>query len=103
LQIQHDLGQEVDEDRCPPDTDDFPLIAIEAIDIFNLLGDRVYPEIGYVGKDYTNLKVLIDLYKIDNVELLMLLLAKLDSHVIKSSQDKLKREYDRMKNKSRGR
>lgn len=46
--------------------------------------------------------MLIDLYKIENVELLLLLLAKLDSHVIKTSQDKLKREYDRIKNKSRG-
>jgi hypothetical protein len=102
LEIQDQLNIEPDPEKCPPGLDDFPDIFIDALNIFNLLGDRVYPEIGYVGKDYTNLSLLCELYNIDNKELLFLILSKLDAHVIKTSQEKLKREYDKVKSKSRG-
>lgn len=103
LEMEQQLGREPNSDKCPPDLEDFPTVVINALEIFNALGDRVYPEIGYIGKDYTNLKVLMSLYDIDNRELFLSILSRLDSEAIKLSQDRLKREYDKMKSKSRGR
>jgi hypothetical protein len=103
LEMEEQLGREPNEEKCPPGIEDFPEVVTTAIEVFNQLGDRVYPEIGYIGKDYTNLKVLMNLYDIDNKELFLSLLSRLDSEAIKLSQDRLKREYDKMKSKSRGR
>lgn len=102
LEMESQLGREPDPEKCPPGIEDFPEIIIDALEIFNLLGDRVYPEIGYVGKDYTNLPILMDVYKIDNPELLVEALSRLDAHAIKKSQEQLKREYDKLKRKTRG-
>lgn len=103
LEMQEQLGLPIDIDTCPPDIEDFPDILIEALNIFNSLGDRVYPEVGYVGKDFTNLELLIKLNNIENVDLLLSILLRLDSHAIKTSQERLKREYDKLKSKSSGR
>lgn len=102
LDVQEQLGREPDPDKCPPGVEDLPEILVDAINIFNLLGDRVYPEIGYVGKDYTNLPTLMNIYKIDDAELLIEALSRLDAYAIKKSQEDLKREYDKLKRKSRG-
>lgn len=99
LEIQEQLGREPNPDRCPPGIEDLPEIAISALQIFGSLGDRVYPDVGYVGKDYTNLPIFIELYSIDNIELLMEILSRLDAHAIKKSQEHLKREYDKLKRK----
>ena len=53
-EIQEQRGQPIEENKMPLSLDDFPDIVIIAINVFNRLGDRVYPEIGYVGKDFTN-------------------------------------------------
>lgn len=102
LEMEEQLGREPNPERCPPGIEDFPQIVINAIEIFNFLGDRVYPEIGYIGKDYTNLPILMSLYEIDDKELLLEVLSRLDAEAIKVSQERLKREYDKMKSKSRG-
>lgn len=97
--MQQQLGREADPEKCPPGIEDFPQIIIDGIEIFNYLGDRVYPEIGYMGKDYTNLPILMKLYEVDNKELLLDVLSRLDSEAIKISQERLKREYDKLKRK----
>ena len=102
LEIQAQLGLEPDPARCPPGVEDFPDIVIDAINVFNSLGDRAYPEIGYMGKDYTNLPIWLDIYGIEDRNLFFQILSKLDAHAIKYSQEKLKREYDKLKSKSRG-
>ena len=94
------LGKEPNPDEIPPDWEDFPEAIQIAILIFNSLGDRVYPEIGYVGKDYTNLRVLIDIYEVDDVEFLLEILSWLDARAIKQSSEQLKKEYDKLKNKN---
>ena len=96
------LGKEPIEEELPPDFDDFPEIVIDAVSTFNMLGDRVYPEIGYVGKDYTNLNVYMDLYQIEDKEFFLELLHWLDSRAIKKSSDQVKREYEKLKRKSSG-
>ena len=103
--MQEQLGQEIDLDRMPKDIGDFPDIVVLAINTFNRLGDRVYPEIGYIGKDYTNLKLYMDLYGIDtqDEDFFLELLEWLDARAIKKSAEQLKREYDKMKRKPSGR
>lgn len=102
LEMQEQLGREPKLEDCPPGAEDFPSSLVDAINIFNSLGDRAYPEIGYIGKDYTNLPILIEIFKVDNVDLLMEALSRLDAHAIKKSQEHLKREYDKIKRKNRG-
>ena len=102
LDLMEQLGKEPIEEELPPDFDDFPEIVIDAVSTFNMLGDRVYPEIGYVGKDYTNLNVYMDLYRIEDKEFFLELLHWLDSRAIKKSSDQVKREYEKLKRKSSG-
>jgi hypothetical protein len=102
LDMCEQLGKEPDPKEIPPDWEDFPEIIQIAILIFNTLGDRVYPDIGYVGKDYTNLPVLIDIYGIEDSEFLLDILSWLDSRAIKQSAEHIKREHEKLKNKSNG-
>lgn len=100
LEMQEQLGKEPDPEKCPPGIEDFPEVVINAIEIFNSLGDRVYPEVGYTGKDYTNLEFLLKVYNIEDKELIYSILLRLDSHAIKKSQEQIKREYDKVKRKN---
>lgn len=102
LEMCEQLGKEPDPERIPPDWNDFPESVQQAINIFGLLGDRVYPEIGYVGKDYTNLPVLIEVYGVEDQELLIEVLDFLDSRAIKKSSEEMKKQLDKLKRKSSG-
>ncbi len=96
------MGQEPKENEIPPDMDDFPEIAIDAINTFSYLGDRVYPDIGYMGKDFTNLSYYLDMYGIETTEdkeLFLEILTYLESRAIKTSQEMLKREREKLKRK----
>ena len=101
LRMVEQTGEEIDWDRCPPEAEDFPEIVIDCINIHHSLGNRMYPEIGYMGKDYTNLPLLLKLYDIQEhqEEYVYDILLFLDNQAIESSQAKLKAEYDKMKNK----
>ena len=100
LEMQEQLNKEPDPEKCPPGIEDFPEPVINAIEIFNSLGDRVYSEVGYTGKDYTNLEFLLKVYNIEDKELIYAILLRLDSHAIKKSQEQIKREYDKVKRKN---
>ena len=93
------LEQEPKDDEIPPDWEDFPEIVRDAINTFNQLGDRVFPEIGYVGKDYANVQYYIEVYDIDDIEFFLEILSWLDSRAIKKSSENLKRQYDKLKRK----
>ena len=99
LEVQEQLGREPDMEKCRPGIEDFPEIVINALNIYDRLGNRVYPDVGYVGKDFTNLPIYLKLYNIDNIELFMEILSRLDAHAIKSSQQEMKRAYDKLKRK----
>lgn len=96
-----ELGKEPIEEEIPPAIEDFPEIVIDGINTFNSLGDRIYPEIGYIGKDYTNLPLYIEMYKIEDNDTFLEILLRLDAEAIKNSQEKLKREYDKIKRKTK--
>jgi hypothetical protein len=99
FEVQEQLGKEPDPEKIPPDLDDFPEIVQNAMIIFNSLGDRVYPDVGYIGKDYTNLPHYIKIYYIDDVEFLLEILNWLDNRAIKKSSELIKREMDKLKRK----
>lgn len=99
LKMCEQLGKEPDPEELPPDINDFPEIVILALNTFSCLGDRVYPDIGYMGKDFTNLPLYIELYGITNVELFLEILTYLESRAIKSSSESLKREREKLKRK----
>lgn len=102
FEMMEQLEQDPVEDEIPPTWEDFPEDVINAINVFNLLGDRVYPDIGYIGKDYTNLPILTDVYGVNDTELLMDVLNFLDSRAIKQSSESLKKERDKLKRKTSG-
>jgi len=76
-----------------------PEIVRTAINIFNVLGDRVVIDIGYLGKDYTALPLYIDQSGVDDIELLLEIISWLDSRAIKESAEMMKRERDKLKRK----
>ncbi len=93
------LEQEPVEDEIPPDWEDFPDIALQALSTFNSLGDRVVPDIGYMGKDFTNLSYFIEHNGIVDTELFLEILLYLESRAINQSQETLKREREKLKRK----
>ena len=99
--MQEQLGRPPNPDRCPPGIEDFPEIIQIAISIYGRLGDRIYPEIGFIGKDYTNFPILLDIYDVDNADLVLEALSRLEYRAIKKSQDSIKREHDKLKRKSK--
>ena len=99
LTMMEQLGQEPKDHEIPPDWEDMPDIVVEAINCFNILGDRMYPEIGYVGKDYTNLSFYIGSYSVSEQEFFLEILHWLDARAIKKSSEQLKKEYDKLKRK----
>ena len=94
-------GEEIDWERCPPAIEDFPDLVVDSINIYNSLGSRIFPDVGYVGKDYTNFEFLLGLYKVEKWErdFLMELLLLMESRDIKASQEQIKAEYDKIKSK----
>ena len=99
LMMCEQTGEEIDWKKCPPDIEDFPSLVIDILNIFHSMGDRIYPEIGYIGKDFTNFNFLCDLYGIDEhqLEYVHELILFLDSRAVEISQQQLKAEYDKIK------
>jgi len=102
LEMMEQMGEEPNWEKCPPDWEDFPQIVIDTMNIFHSMGDRIYPDIGYIGKDYTNFNFLLENYGIEKhqEQYVFETILWLDSRAIEKSQKKLKAEYDRIKNKS---
>tara|TARA_B110000285_G_scaffold199665_1_gene232975 strand:+ start:103 stop:435 length:333 start_codon:yes stop_codon:yes gene_type:complete len=101
--MQEQMGLEIVEQDIPPSLDDMPNTVISALSVFNCLGDRVYPEIGYIGKDYTALPTYMYIEGVDkNNDFFFQVLQWLDARAIKESSEQLKREYDKIKRKNSG-
>lgn len=92
-------GQEIDWERCPPDIEDFPESVYTAMNIYNSLGNRVYSDVGFVGKDYSNLNLLCNQYYVKEYEKdwLFELLLHLELRSIETSQRQIKAEMDKIK------
>jgi len=102
LRMVEQTGEEIDWERCPPDLEDFPESVYTALNIYNSMGNRIQADIGYIGKDYTNLNLLYNFYYITEKEekdWIFELLLFLDEREIKESQKRMKREMDKIKRK----
>ncbi len=101
LDMCEQMGEEPDWKKCPPAYEDFPQIVLDAISIFHSMGDRMYPDIGYIGKDFTNWKFLLERYAIKEhlIDYVFDLVLWLDGRKIEDSQKRLKAEYDKVKRK----
>ena len=101
LELCEQMGNEPLEEEIPPDWEDLPDIMVYAVNTFNMMGDRVYADIGYTGKDYTNVNHYIELYGIEDKEYFFQLLSWLDSRAIKKSSEDMKRQYEKAKRQSK--
>jgi len=101
LRMVEQTGEEIDWERCPPELSDFPESVIDALNIFHSLGNKVYPEIGYIGKDFSNRDIFFELYNIESYQKdwIMELLLFLENETVSESQRQLKAEYDKIKRK----
>jgi len=101
LEMMDQMNEEPDWDKCPPDWEDFPELVVTCMNLYHSMGDRIFPDIGFIGKDYTNFKFLLENYGIEEhqKDFVFDTLLWLDSRAIEASQKRLKAEYDRMKRK----
>ena len=94
-------GQEVDWEKCPLEWEDFPSPVLTAVNIYNSLGNRVYGDVGFVGKDFTNFSFLLEQYNVEKhlkdftFEIVMFM----EGRQIEQSQRKLKAELNKVKKK----
>ena len=91
------MGEEPNPDKIPPDVGDFPTDVQKAMILFNKLGDRIFPDIGYLGKDYTQLPVYMDVYEVEDKRIFLETLLRLDSKVIEKSAAQMKAERDKIR------
>jgi hypothetical protein len=99
LSLCEQMGTEPSDDKCPPEFEDFPLPAQQAIEVFNKLGDRVVADIGYMGKYYESLPIHMEILGVTNKEIFLETLLRLDSSMIKRSSDEMKKARDKIKKK----
>jgi len=102
LRMCEQTGEEIDWEKCPPEVEDFPESVISAMSIYNGLGNRVYPDVGYIGKDFTNLDYLYNFYRIKETiekEWIFEILQFLDSRNIEHSQKAIKAQHDKLRKK----
>jgi len=102
MEMCEQLGQVPVEAEIPPEFHDFPYIVQEAINIYQMLGDRIVADIGYLGKDFSSLNTLFDIYEIEEKELALEVIMWLDRRNIKASRDDMKKAHDKIKNKGKG-
>ena len=102
LRMVEQTGEEIDWDRCPPDIEDFPPMVHTAVTLYNNLGDRVYSDVGFTGKDYTNLDFLLELEGLTTIrekELIMDFMHLFEREAIQESQRQIKASIDKIKRK----
>jgi hypothetical protein len=90
------LGTEPNPEKMPPGIEDFPDIVQKALHVYNMLGDRIASDIGYLGKDYSLLPAYLEE---ENKEIFLEVLSWMDSKMIKKSNEEMKRARDKIKKK----
>lgn len=101
LQLCEQLNRDPDPEKLPPELDDFPDDIQKALIVFNQLGDRIAPDIGYLGKDMSGINAFIEAYEVSDTKIFLEAVVRLDQKVIEESQKKLKAERDKIKRKAK--
>jgi len=101
LMMCEQTGQQIDWDKCPVEWVDFPQPVLDAINIYHSLGNRIYSDVGFVGKDYTNFNFLLKQYDISNYlkDFIFEIIMFMETRQVEESQRKLKAEYNKIKKK----
>ena len=102
LELCEQMGNEPVEEEIPPSWEDFPEMVVNAVATFNSMGDRIQAEVGYIGKDYTNLNHYLEVYGVEDKEFFLQLLNWLDARAIKKSSEEMKRQLEKMKRQTSG-
>lgn len=76
----------------PPDLEDFPIDYQHAIIAYGTFPDKIMPDIGFMGKDFSFLKFYIELYEDDIVDQRFFFeaLQKIDALFIEDAREKRK-------------
>ena len=74
-------------DKVPPDESDFPYDVQKALIAYNKLGDKIVPDLGYLGKDFSLFETLIEVEQVSNKELFLETLLRLDQFFIEKSKN----------------
>ena len=81
LQMCEQLGEEPDPEKMPPDFTDFPYYVHRAFDLFNALPDTYSGGMDtiYVGKDFSAINSLFDIYNVEDRRKVFEVILHLDS------------------------
>ena len=80
LRICEQLGEEPDLDKMPPDKADYPSEVQDAFFMHDFLSDKWDGMSGsYLGKDYSNLETLLNIYEIENTKQVVLFLKHIEA------------------------
>ena len=93
IEMCEQMGWEIDEDQIPKDPSDLPYEAQQALILLNSLPDNWEGMSGtWMGKDYSGLLAIMDIYEIDNrksvFELLKVAEAELASYYSQKQKEK---------------
>ena len=95
LDMCEQTGREPDPDKIPPDIEDFPELVQQAISVFNILGDRIAADIGYLGKDYSILPIYLS--DVEDKALFLEVISWMDNKLITKSAEEMKRAREKRK------
>lgn len=95
------MGEPIDPEKIPPDIEDFPVDVQKAILIFNKLTDRVLADIGYLGKDYTQVPLFMKAYGVELEKLFLETITRLDAKVIEKSAQMMKAEREKIRSRAK--
>lgn len=80
LRLCEQLGEEPDPNKMPPDRSEFPQEVQEAFLIHDLLPDRWEGMSGsYLGKDYSALSCMLDIYQVKDQQTVILFLKHIEA------------------------
>jgi len=99
LQLIEQTGRPYDPNKAPVAFEDLSHDLQIAVHIYNKLGNRIYGDVGMVGKDYSNLPILIDIYDIQDRGYLLELLQVQEAKDVSNSQAAIKKMHDDIKKK----
>lgn len=97
LRMHEGREDQINWEKVPPDLGDFPSDIQIAISIYGKLSDNIIPDIGYMGKNWELLELLMEIDNVSNKSLCIEALLRLDQFYIEKSRKDMERAK---KNKS---
>lgn len=89
IELHLDQGREPNWEKCPPGVEDFPYDVQIAINTYGKYQDRIVPDVGYIGKDFTLFSIIKQVENVENESLYLEALLQIDSFFIAKSQEQL--------------